>query len=178
MSNSRIINISNISVVIEDIRVYLPGKGDSDIVNTELVNRSKDFRDVRSLVRVEEIKTDKSMPVWPFHKSLPKLKEAPQEDTGSIKEDVRIIKELLTKLLSRPSAPPAEVVAAHMRVAQERQELLKAGTLPLPMQDPMFVPSSIIPDDAEAVIKTKETEITKDDFDGNVEALKKALKGS
>jgi len=178
MSNSKITNISNTSVVIEDIRVYLPGKGDNDIVNTELISRSKNFQDIKNLVRVEEIKTNKPMPVWPFHKPPAKQAEPPRENLGSIKEDVKIIKELLTELLSRPSAPPAEVVAAHMRVAQERKELLKSGDLPLSTKDPLFVPSHIIPDDAETVIKTKEIEIDKDDFDGDVEALRKALKKS
>lgn len=175
---SKITNITAASVVIEDIGVYLPGKGSHQIIKSELVERSRDFQDVKKLVRVDQVRSPKPMPIWPFvKKPAPEEPEVepPRGELGDIRQDVRKIMELLTELLSRPSAPPPEVVAAHMQVAQERRELLKEGKLPLG-GDPMFIPSSIVPDEAEVIIKTEEVEITKDDFDGDLEALKKALK--
>lgn len=176
---SKITNITAASVVIEDIGVYLPGKGSHQTIKSELIEKSRDFQDVKKLVRVDQVKLPKPMPIWPFvKKPVPKELEVkpPKGELGDIRQDVRKIMQLLTELLSRPSAPPPEVVAAHMQVAQERRELLKEGKLPLGDSDPMFIPSSIIPHDAEAIIKTEEVEITKDDFDGDLEALRKALK--
>ena len=104
------------------------------------------------------------MPVWPFNKPEPREEEPPKEDIGGLRRDVKAIKDMLSELLSRPSSPPADVVAAHLQVAQERRKLLETGKLPLAPEDPMFVPSTILPDDAEAVIKTEESEVEKDDF--------------
>jgi hypothetical protein len=177
LNRCKITNISSISVVIEDMGVYLPGRGDSSIVNADILKKSRNILDVKGLIRIDEVKVPKPMPVWPFHKpEIPEEEETPRRELGNIEKDIRDIKKLLAELLSRPSAPPAEVVAAHLQVARERRELLKSGTLPLAPEDPMFIPSTIVPDDAEAEIKASETEVIPDDFDGSLEALKRALK--
>lgn len=176
LERRKITNISSSSVVIEDIRVYLSGRGDSSIVNADVLAKSKDIIAVRSLVRIDEIKVPRPMPIWPFHKPEPPKEESSDKGMGVIENDIRAIKELLTELLSRPSAPSAEVVAAHLQVARERRELLRTGELPLAPADPMFVPNKIIPEDAESVIKTEEVEVTPEDFDGDLAALKKALR--
>ena len=181
MSNelSKITNITAASVVIEDIGVFLSGKGSTQTVKSEVIAQSKNFHDVKKLVRVDKIRTIKPMPIWPFiKKPIPAQpeKEPPKGELGDIRQDIRKIRELLSDLLSRPTAPDPEVVAAHMQVSQERKKLFQDGNLPLPVDDPMFIPSSIVPDEVEVVIKTSEVEITKDDFDGDLEALRKALK--
>jgi len=179
MSDRRkITNISVSGVVIEDIGVYLPGRGDNSIVDAILIEKSRDFQEIKDLVRVDKV--PKPMPIWPFHKSppaVPKKEKAPEKGLGTVEQDIKAIRELLSQLLARPSAPSAEVVAAHLQVAKERRELLRSKELPLAIEEPMFVPKSIIPADAESVIKTEEAEITKDDFDGDLDALRKALKG-
>jgi hypothetical protein len=178
LNKYKITNITTSGVVIEDIGVFLPGKGNYSIVDTDLLERSKDFREVENLVRVEKIRVPEPMPVWPFHKPpTPKKEErkVSQEELGGIRQDLKAIRELLAELLSRPSAPSPEVVAAHMQIAQERRELLGSKKLPL-SKDPMYIPSSIIPEDAESVIRADETEVTKDDFESNLEALREIFK--
>jgi hypothetical protein len=169
------------SVVIEDLKVYLPGKGSWTIVLAASAEASKDLRENRHLVKLESIQTENPMPVWPFIKSPPpKRVPSPEPDPGprelkELLQSVRGIQTALQELLLRPSPAPADVLAAHVQAIQQRGGIppgLPGG--PDPSEDPLFIPSQIIPKDTDADIQAREGKVQKDNFDEGANALKRA----
>lgn len=168
----KIINLITSSVSIDDIGVHLPGKGSYKIVNHDVFNSSKDFKLVKNLVKVEIVK-ESTVPFWPFIKSVPipaskTEQESKPVDTTQIEllKSVKKIEEVLNELLSRPSPPPPEIIAAH--VAQ-----IKPGSEVKIPSGPMFIPSKIRPTDVKEIdVDISSKDIRKDDIDNNVDLLK------
>ncbi|KKL85933.1 hypothetical protein LCGC14_1949770, partial [marine sediment metagenome] len=122
------------------------------------------------------IYTEKSVPVWPFIKSVPVKNVPPPGSISDSRElegllsSVRGIESALKELLQRPSPAPADVLAAHVHAIRQRGGIPSG---PDPADDPMFIPSQIIPTDLEANIQAYEGEVEKDDFNEGAEALRR-----
>lgn len=179
----RIVNQIASGVTLEDLRVHLPGKGSWAVVHAASADASKDLRENRHLVELKPFRTERSMPVWPFIKSPPTGKALlskpslnPQE-MEKLLQSVQGIEAALQELLGRPSPVPASVLAAHVHAIRQRGGIppgLPGG--PDPADDPMFIPSRIVPTGMEADIQAQEGEVRKDDFQEGADALREARK--
>jgi hypothetical protein len=184
LNKCKIINITSSDVVIEDLSLRLPGKGSFGIVDANAADRSKNLQDCKKLVRIERFGSSKPMPLWPFVKPPPpprkKVKTRTKtitktmgksdehksiQDLSGVREDLQDIKRLLSELLIRPGT-----IGAPESVGVDPETTIPS------MKDPMFIPSNIVPNDAEAQMSANEDEIQRDDFDDSLSALKKALK--
>jgi len=173
----KIINQTYADVMIEDLRIHLPGKGSWSYVFAASLEASKDFKKVCHFVKLEPVRIERQMPIWPFVKAPRAPDPEPPKKSVELKElieSVRRIERALQDLLTRPSPPPADVVAAHVHAIGQRG--IPVGLPGAPLDDPVFIPSKIIPDGADADIKIREGEVQKDDFDAAANALKKARK--
>jgi hypothetical protein len=177
----KIINEACADVTVEDLRVHLPGRGSWSIVLAASLEASKDFGKVRHLVRLEPVRDERKMPVWPFIKAPepePARIPAPGKpvELDELVRSVRGIEQALKELLLRPSPAPADVVAAHVHAIGQRGGIPAGLPGADPSDDPMFIPSKIVPDSAEADIQVREGEVRKDDFDAAAAALRRARK--
>lgn len=178
------------SVSISDLNVHLRGKGATETVLEESALVSADLRDkvARRWVTLSN-QGVAARRMWPTASPvfLPPL-PPPASDPSAVDplapavpapaaavdpELVRILRgidEKLGALLTRPSPPPAEVVAAHVR------SLAAMASIPdgLPgAPHPQFIPSTILPDDGgkASTIKVRQ-EDSKIAVDDSVSALK------
>ena len=183
----RILNISSADFVVEDLGLHVPRGGSSRPAYADSVRRSKSLRDLAGMYKIVPI-MEASVPVWPFIKEQPRPQpepsppaasfspEAAAEALASIKEIERSLRDTLEELRSRPSAPPADVLAAHVHAISQR------GGIPLnlpggedPSSTPMFLPSKIVPD-AKADIRSKDENVDKADLDDGIASLRKLRK--
>jgi len=184
----KITNLIPGDVVIEDLGVRLRGRGDSSTVPAEAAAASRDLVRNARFVKIETIKVRDPVPFWPFVREKETREVQPQAPApapqvpalAEITKYMSGINQALQALLERPSPAPPEVVAAHVRTAQLAVSLPAGlpGAPNLPGtgrgDDPMFIPSKIVPDGASASIKVKQESVVKDDFDDGLEALRKA----
>lgn len=187
----KIVNLIPGDVVIEDLGIRLRGRGDSSIVPAGAAAASKDLVKNSRFVKVETIRVQDPVPFWPFVKEReepqprrppPPVQASPVQQLSELAELKRYlsgINQALQSLLERPSPAPPEVVAAHVRTAQSMMALPSGlpGATNLPGSgsgnDPMFIPSKIVPDNASTSIKVKEESVVKDDFEDGLDALRK-----
>lgn len=177
----KVVNVSTMSVSVPDILVYLAGRGSEMTVSSDVIASSKDLSNVRHLVRLIPVVTEKKMPVWPFHKP-----RAP-EPVGSVVSPSPVASS------SAPVAPVHAVTDANPTLLSEIRDLLKVlvhqGSVVSPgaiqralpevtrrSDAPMFIPESIMPKDVEAKINLNSSDVQKPDFDSAKSALAKARK--
>ncbi len=175
------------SVMIEDLSVRLAGKGNEVTVLTSAAEASRDLRD--ALDRRQVSLSHVGPQVWPVARPvilppLPASSSAPMAPpvpaptptpTPTSAESPEVLRMLgsidrsLKALLLRPSPPPAEVVAAHVRA-------ISSGPVPdgLPgAPHPQFIPSTILPADPAAGGDIK---VTRSDVPVGVDDSVSALK--
>lgn len=181
----RITNLISSGVSIDDLRVFLPGKGSTATVLAATADGSADLKRNRHLVKVELVRTEKPMPVWPFIKQ-PQVAAPPpppsvvepmsSEELQAIRESTLSIETMLRELLTRPSPASADVVAAHVHAIRQRGGIPDGLVKSDAPDHPMFIQSRIVPEDTEAEINAVEDEVQKDDFDAGMDALRRARK--
>jgi len=191
--------LSPSSVSVGDLGVHLAGRGSTATVLESTAVASRDLKD-RVAARLVSVSRAPSLKVWPVarparppqalasppepapssvpvHDRPTPVVEARRPEPSEGSEVVKFLSEIndkLGELLRRPSAPPPEVVAAHVRAI---------ATLPsvpdgLPgAPHPTFIPSTILPSDPSAGqdIKVKHSESAVG-VDDSVSALKKLRK--
>lgn len=187
------------SVSVEDLNVHLRSKGATQTVLAASAELSADLRDklARRWVSLSHQGIAASR-MWPTARPvlLPPLPPGtpspveppaaasppaviapsaplPTQDTDLLRV-LRGIDQKLGDLLTRPSAPPAEVVAAHVRAISSLSSVPDG----LPgAAHPQFIPSTILPEGAEAgsTIKVKR-EASDVSMDESMSALKKLRK--
>lgn len=162
----KITNIVNADVVIEDLSIRLSGKGKSIVIDAITADKSRDLIANRHLIRIDRVGEAVQVPIWPFSKD--KVEPAPiKESVKNItKDDISEIKLLLASILSK------------MNDNRDIKTIIieKSGIIVDPTmksEEPLFIPSKIIPDQAEVSIKLKENEILGNDLSRGVQALKK-----
>lgn len=184
------------SVSVEDLNVHLRSKGATQTVLAASAELSADLRDklARRWVSLSHQGIAASR-MWPTARPvllppLPPGAPSPAEPPASALPPVpsqtavapdadllrvlRGIDQKLGDLLTRPSAPPAEVVAAHVRAISSMASVPDG----LPgAAHPQFIPSSILPEGADAgsTIKVKR-EASDVSMDESMSALKKLRK--
>ncbi len=187
------------SVSVEDLNVHLRSKGATQTVLAASAELSADLRDklARRWVSLSHQGIAASR-MWPTARPVllpplppvapspagtpasapPPLAPAPSQTAVAPDADLlrvlRGIDQKLGDLLTRPSAPPAEVVAAHVRAISSLASIPDG----LPgAAHPQFIPSSILPEGADAgsTIKVKR-EASDVSMDESMSALKKLRK--
>jgi hypothetical protein len=85
--------------------------------------------------------------------------------------------EILTALKSIPSAPPPVIVHVPVHTASSNNEYVNSKNSDIPsLSDPIFIPSSIVPKDANVQINTNSESSSGHGFDDSLAALKAARK--
>jgi len=159
------------AVSVEDLGVHLSGKGSTATVLTASAMASSDLRE-RIAARQVSISSP-GLPatrMWPLAERVvlpplpPPSQPPPSSPPPASLEYLQVLKDINEKLgvlVLRPSPPPAEVVAAHVRAVAQ------AGPVPqgLPgAPHPQFIPSTILPDGegAGADIKVSRSDVPVD----------------
>jgi hypothetical protein len=163
----KITNIVNADVIIEDLSIRLPGKGSNVIIDANIANRSRDLVVNRNLIRIDKIGEKVPMPIWPFVKSK-KLPD-PTPESNATQKDLSDIKSMLADILLRMNSESASKTVIKKVIAVSQNQVPEI----LEVQEPMFIPSKIMPDQAEVDIKLREREVSKTDLSEGIKALKK-----
>lgn len=169
----KLTSIVNFSVSIEDIRVYLPGRGCTAIIQQGVLLNSRDYARCKSWVKTLIIE-DKPMPFWPFI-SKPALKLAKEEpkliDNSAAMSEVF---EAKFKALSTIEAKLNELLARPIPVPQ----IIHQTTISKPTDQrssELFIPNNLIPTDASSTFQLN-AEVNDLSIDESLEALKKMKK--
>lgn len=183
------------SVMIEDLSVRLVGKGAEATVMTSAAEASHDLRDRLNARQVALLHVGPEM--WPFagpvvlpplsprtpvsgppapavthavssSPRLPPPSAPPPGPSPDVLSVLSSIDQSLKVLLQRPSPPPADVVAAHVRAISGQ-----VSVAPQVVAHPQFIPSTILPsgEGAGSDIKVRKSE-TSVGVDESVSALK------
>jgi len=192
LARYKVTNLISAGVSITDLGIHLPGKGSYKIIDASAKEKSHDLKDVkgRRWVRVDLIIEEK-VPIWPFTKrSRPSPKVQPEirsepEALSSLDELTRSVKSIeksLIELLQRPSPPPPEVIAAHMKSISQIGEIPRGlpGASPRPgpgmSENPLYIPSKIKPEVKDGEIFISSKDISTDDVNQSVDMLRKMRK--
>lgn len=195
----RITNVLNSGVVIEDINVFLPGKGSYVDVPINLANASKDLIKNSHFIKVTEIGSD-DMPIWPLisRKSVPIKKDEAsskqeihmndsvslsKEDVNVIKDLAKSIKESLEHLVQKDNHYTPEMfeqmvlaISSKLSSASGSSHSTSSASR---SADPIFIPSTVVPDENQA--KSNFAAITdvesNKDIESNINVLNSLRKG-
>ncbi len=177
--------LSPSSVAVEDLGVRLSGRGSTASVLESSALASSDLKR-RVADRLVSVSREPSARVWPVARPArppaalesPPPASAPSSSPASAVSDPDLLRVLtdisgkLGDLLRRPSPPPAEVVAAHVRAIASHASVPEG----LPgAAHPQFIPSTIVPTESAADIKVKQAESSVG-VDDSISALRKLRK--
>jgi hypothetical protein len=190
LARYKVINLISAGVSITDLGIHLSGKGSYKIIDSSAKNGSYDIKDAekRRLVKIERIIEEK-VPIWPFFKESrnkskiqPKIKsESEVQSTSSLDELTRAVKSIeksLIELLQRPSPPPPEIIAAHMKSINQIGEIPRGlpGAPPRPgpgaSENPLYIPSKIRPEVKDGEVSISSKDMSTDDVDQSVDMLR------
>lgn len=180
-----IVSMMRSGVAIEDMGIRLPGIGSRIPVLTATAEASQDLKDAVRMHRVKVVPTPDVAPVplWPFTSSrpdpprrreaapIPEVIPEPQKADEMV-ELLRSIDGKLGDLLSRPPLPP-DVPAYISNLAASAIASTPSSPTKPKASHPQFVPSTVMPKDVEADIRSKTDEIEKGDLDDGTAALRK-----
>jgi len=185
----RIVNVTSMNVVIEDIGLRLQpvgGTSSQAIVRADVADKSVDLKRHARWIKIEKFEIASSRCAIPTVQapvpevmSLPAAPvQTPAPPPVSAKRDVEFenllrsmdamksrqedLFALLQAAMAKPAfAPsPAPFHVVQPSVAQS--------------QDPVILPGKMLPESVEISVKPCETDLSRDDFDSALEALRKA----
>lgn len=163
------------SLIIEDIGVRLGASGGSKLISDYTYNASRHIKEYEqkkwvSIATRPSPAVKAPIPIWPFSATPP-----PVQTAHAPSSEVTILHGLVAKLEniihSLHSAPRAAVP-----VATSGLPTYSSVPQPQPSDEPMFIPSVIVPSVVDMKINVATTESENKDFDSGLEALKKARK--
>ena len=169
----------NMSVVIEDMGVRLPCKGSSIVIDAAVVAKSQNLKICKDWVSVEPVVRSRPMPVWPLVKPAALKSEAqptsqPSSELSEVRQSLRKIeqstKAMLDLLASRSLSPETVIYQPQFKDSQSPTQ--ESQTPPL---DPMYIPKTMMPKDAEISMHSKKGEVSID-LNAATEALRNARK--
>ena len=190
MARYKITNLISAGVAISDLGIHLPGKGSFIIVDESAKEKSKDIKQIKNWVRIEPVIEDR-VPIWPFTKEAkveikPKIKSEPKSDSEfsleELTQSVKKIEQILIQLLNRPSPPPPEIIAAHIKSIDQIGGIPRGlpGAKPKPgpgvSQDPIYIPSRIKPEIKDGGVLISSKDMATNDIDQNINLLKEMRK--
>jgi len=188
--NYQIQNLLHTSLIIEDIGVTLQAIGGQDsirIIPDRLYTSSRLLIEYQNKkwVRISVCNQEAPrMPIWPFSKppaapppippppppSSPVQVSSPASDeVRALRGSVDILTRKINELLQQGPIFQAPIQAYRAPV-QDIPDSLQT------VDEPMFLPSSIVPKTADVRIQVTETESESKDFDSSLDALKQARK--
>lgn len=167
---------------VPDMGIRLVGRWSTITVSYAAAAASSDLKEAVRERRVSVLEPGSSnMRIWPFAKTVnlpePVPEESPPPAAPADPELLRVLRSIdgkLGDLLQRPSAPPAEVVAAH--VAALSASVASGRPVPsgLPgAPHPSFIPSEIVPKDVKV---SSDIKVRTDQVDVDVGESTAALK--
>lgn len=162
----RITNIIHSGVVIEDLNIYLAHKGSFTIVDADVADRSDSLRHAQRLVKIEKFQavSPAAPPLAPIPTVPVPVPSIPMPEPKavdpSIGQELNLIKQMLSNLVSKIDNRPDDKPVAS---AQARSPVLESE---------MFIPSSILPGDAETHVEVEQNEATRDDLDDSLSLLR------
>lgn len=116
----RITNLTNSSLIVEDLSIRLPGKGDSVIVDSQSADRSSCLKDLNlnGHVRIEKLPRQEnalrrldSLPVSDHREPKPVSIDDLRDDVAEIKSMLTVVLSRIESLRDRQStSPPAPLV--------------------------------------------------------------------
>lgn len=178
----RIVNLTSMSIVIEDIGIRLqPIRGSHATVRADMADRSSDLKKCSSWVRVERFEVVPSSVVNPNRHNVDS-----QHNNDTVESLKKIIdgmsarQEELFKILMSSMSSQSNGVGKHKPTEVFRNTLAGTDLSDTPrtshddFSDTIVVPWKIVPDSVEVSVKANETEFEVDDFDAALEALKKS----
>ena len=177
---------------VPDMGIRLVGRWSTVTVSYVAAAASSDLKEAVRARRVSVLEAGRlSMRIWPLSKSVPLPDPSPEPDPppasrAADPELLRVLKSIDSKLgdlLLRPSAPPAEVVAAHVAAHVAALSSSVAAGRPVPdglpgAPHPSFIPSEIVPKDVKISTDIKvKTGSVDADVEGSTAALRKLRRG-
>lgn len=182
MSHYIVTNITNSEVVLEDVGVRLAGRASSPVGVAEF-EASSSVRDNHRFLSVRLVHTPiPSASVWPL--SLKSPMEPPNHSNHSPKPDVKAepvgaSNAALHAKIDQLTALVASLVASKDQAVQSPTPSFipqkSASSKPVEIQvppEPVFIPSSIVPKDAEVQVKLNTSEKDRPDIGATTASLK------
>lgn len=181
-------NLLITSLNIEDLGIILQARGGKDsicVITSDSYERSS---------KLKEFIGNKWVSVQQTHMSVPRVRHrihipikapdpAPQLQSPSVaalQDELRVMNsrfdEILTALKSVPSAQPPTVIHVPVHAISNNQHIDSKNSDKRGLIDPIFIPSSIVPKDANVQINTNSESSSGDGFDDSLAALKAAKK--
>ena len=161
MTIYRVTNLLNTSLSIEDLGIILAAGGSTNI-SADAHARSEDLRRLQRYVRVDPIYICTSAtprradPIFPPPSSIPSPVPPPSNDISALNAKIDSLVSMVQRLTGAVENIPAPAVVPFRPGMEHAHEISVRGS------DPMFIPSSIVPDGTEAHIKPHESEVSKD----------------
>jgi hypothetical protein len=175
MSLCRITNLMETSIAIEDIGVHLPARGSNVLIDTKTAERSRDLKSYQKWVRVEAVVSPR-LAIWPFTKPVVQPKSIPVALPVAVSSPVPVVSELQQV---RETLSTLNSLAHKLSEFMQQTKLVQspiaavAASEIVVEKDPIFIPSRVMPKNADVQIQTHEDEI--DHASG--EAASRMLKG-
>lgn len=180
----KIINLTNMSLVIPELSLNLPGKGSSSFADLIASSTSATLTMFLSKrwVKIESQITDDSMRCWPFYTPPAPLTEfntsVPENTKSSSMEEIMIsIQSLIQKLVDKQPSP--EILATHIAIQNQKLSGVVPGATHVSgrLDDaPEFIPRNIVPTSIDMSIKSDTQTSEKMNLDDAAQALKKLKK--
>jgi len=190
-STYRLINLLATSLRIEDLGVTLQARGGTDstcVVSADSYNRSSSLREHlrKRWVSVRPLNEGAQMPIWPLSKPptpAPAADPAPvpspsfAADDSALRAEVRSLSSRLDEVLGllRAGAGAGAGSAPSPSYAQTPSSQRRPDGSSV-SSDPMFIPTRIVPSDADVHISVSEESSAGGNFDESLSALKRARK--
>lgn len=192
----RIINQANHLVSIDDIDVKLDRYGSYAEVPSHVAHSSTDLAKLKKWLSIQYVKKSNPMPFWPLifnNRSIgPKKSEEPHipesisEETNkveNIEKDISEIKTVLNDISNHlknlPSSNNIDVNTLLNQLVTRGSERINIPEFAEVRPDeskPIFVPSNLVPKNAEVRIKKKEETVEKEDMQEGLAALRRLKK--
>ena len=185
----KLTNLLITSLNIEDLGIILQARGGEDSIRTITSDSYERSSKLKEFIRNKWVSAHEVAVSTPRtrHKIQAPIKApdlSPQlqsSDVVALQDELRAMNsrfdEILTALKSIPSAPPPVIVHVPVHTASSNNEYVNSKNSDIPsLSDPIFIPSSIVPKDANVQINTNSESSSGHGFDDSLAALKAARK--
>jgi hypothetical protein len=182
----KVTNLLSTSLKIEDLGIILQARGGNDgscVISSDSCDRSVSLRELRQKRWVSVHPLHASIPsnIKPQTTAQPQEPQEPQIDISALQNEIRSMNSRFDEVLAalKSVSQQAPIAAAAPVIIHVPVQMGSSGQSHFhenPSSDPMFIPSSIVPKDANVHINTNEESSSVDGFDDSLAALKAARK--
>jgi hypothetical protein len=172
-----LVNLRRHSIYLEDINVRFDGVGSRVVIDSQSYNSSKSLKDMAHCFKITKL-NEPSMP-WPFDKSPANVEvlHTPSVNASPISMDTVVAKldDLIT-VVSRINTDKIDLLidaVNRLNIGPRDHAVPHASSK---SDDFVYIPSQIIPENAETSLTVRSSESIKEDIDESVSVLKKMRK--